>query len=199
MEILKQFTNETGIGIYYSRSFKVKNNSFEDRPLYRIYTDERGLENLLQRLPNNEIYNHIRNRYEDNFLIFYAMRDEYLKVSVCPIKFIIGEIVCYGVETDHGNITFSTYDCNEFLVEDLETKVPRFLRNYIKPDYTVLRRHDGQFYFLISSSTPRRILERIFNIPEYKEWLKTQEGTPFWYQKCKDSETIYMKENLLQL
>lgn len=200
MDFLTEFSRTTKILVYYSRSFKVKSNgTFEDRPLYRIYTDETGLESLLQLLPNPEIYNHIRNRYTGKFLIFYAVRDQYIKVSVCPLEFIVGEIVCYGVEIDHGVITLSTYDCLEFSKENLIENVPRYLRVFIKPLHTVLRRHDGQNYFLISSSTPRKLLERIFDVPEYKEWLKGQKGTPFWYQKCKDSETIYFKDEMIVL
>ncbi len=200
MEVLREFHRLTGLKINYSRSFKVKNDgSFEDRPLYRINCNNKELEVLLQLFPNNEIYNHIRCRYSGKLLIFYAIRENYLKISVCPSNFIINEIVCYGVEINNGILTNSTYDCIQFSNENIEINVPKFLQPYIVSKYSVLRRHDLQHYFLVPSCTPKRILSRIFDIPEYQEWLKNQNGTPFWYQKCPESETIYFKDDTLEM
>lgn len=200
MEILLEFNRITNLNIKYSRSFKVKTDgSFEDRPLYRIYCNNKELEQLLQLLPNNEIYDHIRMRYEGKLLVFYAIRDSYLKISVCPLEFKVGNIVCYGVETNNNIVTLSTYDCLDFQNSDWNSIIPKFLKPFILPKHSVLRQHDQQHYFLISSYTPKRILAKIFCIPEYQKWLIEQNGTPFWYQKCEDSETIYFKDDSLDL
>ena len=199
MEILAEFNRITGLNCKYSRSFKTKkDSSFEDRPLYRIYCNNSELEILLSLIENNQIYNHIRNRYENTFLTFVAIRDNYLKISVCPLVFKIGDVVCYGVELDNKILTESTYDCIPFDKRNL--KCNSFVRRYIKEDYSVLRRHDGQHYFLISACTPKRILARIFpDNSEYISWLSDQNGTPFWYQKCENSEAIYFKDDNLLL